>query len=415
VSAPGRPKGESPSAGHEAGPVSPPVPYDVVIAGAGLVGLALAPALARSGLHVALADRVAVAAPDIAAEADDDWDARVYAISPASAAFLHSLGAWQSLPCARIAAVESMQVTGDRGAELAFSAWDLGERALAWIVEERALKAALVPAVHAAGVDTFAPATFTAFAASSDSARLDLADGGSLSARLVVAADGIRSWVRGAAGLDAPARPYGQTAVVANFACERAHHGVARQWFRDDGSILAWLPLPGRRVSIVWSAPEALARELLTLTPVELAQRVADAGARALGDLACLTPAAGFPLQLLKLPAITGHRLALVGDAAHGVHPLAGQGVNLGFGDAEALAAVLAERGPVRDVGAPILLDRFARRRALPVAAMQGVTDGLARLFGAREPWVASLRNRGLAAVERLPLVKRLLAQPALH
>jgi 2-octaprenyl-6-methoxyphenol hydroxylase len=272
-----------------------------------------------------------------------------------------------------------------------------------------------VPAVRAAGVDTFAPVTFAAFAASADSARLDLADGGSLTARLVVAADGVRSWVRSAAGLDAPARPYGQTAVVANFSCERAHHGVARQWFRDDGGILAWLPLPGRRMSIVWSAPEAQARELLALAPAELAARVADAGARTLGELAPLTPAAGFPLQLLKLPAITGHRLALVGDAAHGVHPLAGQGVNLGFGDAEALAAILAERGPVRDAGASILLDRFSRRRAMPVAAMQGVTDGLARLFGAREPWVASLRNHGLAAVERLPLVKRLLAQPALH
>jgi 2-polyprenylphenol 6-hydroxylase len=201
MSSPGRPEGEYRSAEHEGNRVSPAAPYDVVIAGAGLVGLALAPALARSGLRVALADRVAVAAPDIAADVDDDWDARVYAISPASAAFLHSLGAWQSLPCARIAAVESMQVTGDRGAELAFSAWDLGERALAWIAEERALRAALVPAVRAAGVDTFAPATFTAFAASADSARLDLADGGSLSARLVVAADGVPPWVRGAAGL----------------------------------------------------------------------------------------------------------------------------------------------------------------------------------------------------------------------
>ena len=104
--------------------------------------------------------------------------------------------------------------------------------------------------------------------------------------------------MRGAAGLDAPARPYGQTAVVANFSCERAHHGVARQWFRDDGGILAWLPLPGRRMSIVWSAPEAQARELLALAPAELAARVADAGARALGELAPLTPAAGFPLQL---------------------------------------------------------------------------------------------------------------------
>ena len=124
---------------------------------------------------------------------------------------------------------------------------------------------------------------------------------------------------------------------------------------------------------------------------------------------------ATFPLSLLKLPTTIAHRLALVGDAAHGVHPLAGQGVNLGFGDAQALAAVLAERGPVADAGAPILLERFSRRRAEPVLAMQAVTDGLARLFGRDVPWLKTLRNAGLSAVDRMPAVKRVLAQPALR
>ncbi len=388
--------------------------FDVLIAGAGLVGLALAPALAGAGLKVALVDRETVAAPETST-AEPGWDTRVYAISPGSASYLRTLGAWQALPRERITAVETMRVEGDAGAVLDFSAYEVGERALAWIVEERALRAALVPLVHAAGVLTFAPRTFESIAWSADAGELLFEDGAILSARLVVGADGARSPVRGTAGIASMAKPYGQTAVVANFACERAHRGRARQWFRADGGILAWLPLPGRCVSIVWSAPEALARELLGLDPKTLATLVAKAGANVLGALECITPAAGFPLQLLKIPRIVAHRVALVGDAAHGVHPLAGQGVNLGFGDVEALAAVLRERGPIVDAGAPVLLDRYAQMRSEPVQAMQTVTDGLAHLFRNKAPWIRSLRNLGMAAVDRLPPAKRLLAHFALR
>ncbi len=390
--------------------------FDVMVAGGGLVGLALAPALARSGLSVALVDRLPIAAPEFDAQS---WDPRVYAISPGSAKFLRAIGAWQVLPPDRIAAIEAMHVQGDAGAMLRFSAYDLGERALAWIVEERVLRAALLRAVFDAGVDVIGDAAFAGLAWSATAATLTLAppDGAqrSVEARLLVGADGARSWVREAAGIMATPRRYGQTAVVANFACERAHHGIARQWFRADGSVLAWLPLPGRRISIVWSAPDAMAEELRALPPEALAARVADAGGRALDTLAQITGPAVFPLALLKLPTTIAHRLALVGDAAHGIHPLAGQGVNLGFGDAAALSQVLAERGPVADPGAPVLLERFARRRIEPVLAMQTVTDGLARLFGPPAPWLATLRNAGLAAVDRLPPVKRALAQPALR
>jgi 2-octaprenylphenol hydroxylase len=386
--------------------------YDVIVAGAGLVGLSLAPMLARSGLSVALVDRGAVATD---AAPPESWDARVYAISPGSAAFLRAVGAWQAMSCERIAAIESMRIEGDAGASLEFSAYDLGERALAWIVEERELRAAVLPAVHREGVDVIGDASFDALTFTADAGTLRLADGRSLEARLIVAADGGRSWVREAAGIVALPRSYGQTAVVANFECERAHHGRAYQWFREDGGVLAWLPLPGRRISIVWSAPEGVAQSLLSLSPHDLALRVAEAGGNALGSLVCITPAAGFPLSYLRLPTSVALRLALVGDAAHGVHPLAGQGVNLGFGDAQALSAVLADRGPVTDAGAPVLLERYARRRAEPVLAMQAVTDGLARLFGWPAPWIKTLRNAGLSAVDRLPLLKRAMAQPALR
>lgn len=383
---------------------------DVLVAGAGLPGLALAAALGGSGLSVVVADRRAV---EVVAE--PCWDTRIYAISPGNAAFLGALGAWQALPADRIAPVETMRVEGDRGAVLGFDAYDLGEPALAWIVEERALKNALVPRVEAAGVRIVAPAAFAALAWTAEAGTLELADGRSVRARLVVAADGVRSWVRRAAGLVAEPRPYGQTAVVANFECERPHGGCARQWFLPDGGILAWLPMPGAAISIVWSAPEALAATLMGLSPEALADRVAAQGGHALGALRCVTPAAAFPLAFLRLPAACAHRLALVGDAAHGVHPLAGQGVNLGFGDARALAGALADRGPIADPGAPLILERYARRRAEPVLAMQAATDGLARLFGSRVPGVARLRNLGLAAVSKLAPIKLALARPALH
>ena len=386
--------------------------FDVVVAGAGLPGLALASALARTGLRIALADRAPIATPDSDA---GTWDTRIYAISPGSAAFLARIGAWQALSCERMTAVESMRIEGDGRGVLQFSAYDLGERALAWIVEERALRAALLPTLHAAGVAMYGGVPFDGLAWSPESARLTLADGNALEAQLLVGADGVRSWVRAAAGLVAVPKPYGQTAVVANFGCERAHHGCARQWFRTDGGVLAWLPLPERRISIVWSAPDALAAELLAEPLESLALRVGAAGESALGHLAALGPAAGFPLLQLRLPTSVAHRLALVGDAAHGLHPLAGQGVNLGFGDADALAEVLRERGPVTDPGAPVLLTRYARRRAEPVLAMQAVTDGLAQLFGTSRPWLRLLRNAGLSAVDRLPMVKRMLAQPALR
>jgi 2-octaprenyl-6-methoxyphenol hydroxylase len=190
---------------------------------------------------------------------------------------------------------------------------------------------------------------------------------------------------------------------------------VARQWFRNDGSVLAWLPLPGRHVSIVWSAPDAMAADLLALEPDQLAIRVAAAGHQVLGDMAPASAAAGFPLTLLTVESVVGPRLALVGDAAHGVHPLAGQGVNLGFGDARALCDVLVDGRGLADPGAPVLLARYARRRREPVLAMQFVTDGLTRLFGPPAAWLSLVRNAGMSAVDRVPFLKRALAQPALR
>ncbi len=393
--------------------------HDVAIVGAGLPGLALAVALADAGLDVALCDRAPIAGGDArdAAAAQASFDTRIYAVSPGSAALLARLDAWAALPPERLVAVEGMRIEGDAGGVLAFSAYDLGTRALAWIVEERALRAALVAAAHARGVTLVAPVAFTALDFGVGAATLHDAEGSHLAARLVVGADGLGSWARAAAGIRAEPLRYPQTAVVANFDCEHEHRGRALQWFRDDGGVLAFLPLPGRCMSMVWSAPDALAQTLAADDAPTLAARVAEAGHHALGELR-LRPGEGprsFPLSFLRPPSVVAHRFALVGDAAHGVHPLAGQGVNLGFGDVAALADVLAARGPVDDAGAPILLERYARRRAEPVLAMQTVTDVLARVFGIDRRWLRSLRNGGMATIDRYPPLKRALAQPALR
>ena len=347
----------------------------------------------------------------------DGWDQRVYAISPGSACFLHSIGAWQLLPVERIAPIEAMDVRGDAGGRIEFSAYELGERALAWIVENRELNSALVQAARGMpGLDIVAPCSPAAIAWRAGAAELRLDDGRTISARLIVGADGVHSWTRRSRPASGASRaPMASPASWPTSIPSARIAAAPCNGFLRDGSVLAWLPLPGRRISIVWSAPSELAAELLALDAAELAARVAVAGGHELGALKAITPAAAFELSFLKLPAVVGERLALVGDAAHGVHPLAGQGVNLGFGDAAALAAILGARGPVSDAGAAILLERYARRRAGPVLAMQLVTDGLVRLFDVRASWLRVLRNRGMRAVGAVGMVKRLLAQPALR
>ena len=390
-----------------------PPDYDAIVLGAGPVGLSLAAALARERFTVSLIDRAPL--PGFAGAAgDDDWDNRVYALSPGSAEFLRAIGAWQRLPAERLAPVEVMDVRGDGDGAIEWSAYDQGERALAWIVEHRELCAALFESVRRVGsVEIIAPAEPASIAWRLDAAVLALGDGREVSARLAVGADGVRSWLRKSAGIAMEPRPYRQSAIVANFAVERAHRGRAFQWFLDGRGVLAWLPLPGPRISIVWSAPDALASELGALDPPALADRVAEAGNHALGGLRAISPAASFPLSFLRLPSVVAHRMALVGDAAHGVHPLAGQGVNLGFGDAAALVRVLAAGRSIGDAGAALLLERYARKRAAPVLAMQFITDGLSRLF--EPPALKRVRNAGMRVVGALGPLRRLLAQGALR
>jgi len=231
-----------------------------------------------------------------------------------------------------------------------------------------------------------------------------------LETELVVGADGAASRIREWAGLASTLTPYGQSGVVANFECERSHRGTAFQWFFDS-DILAWLPLTGDHLSMVWSTQAAHADELLALDAAALAARVQAAGHDRLGTLKLLTPAAAFPLRLIRVESAVAPGVALIGDAAHGMHPLAGQGVNLGFGDAEALVDVLAlhRRTPLGDMR---VLQTYARQRAEPVQRMQALTHGLHHLFSdSRAAW---LRNAGMTIINQLPPLKAALVREAM-
>lgn len=382
------------------------VTFDVIIVGGGLAGAALAVALRRSHLKIALIEARAPMAPE-------SWDQRIYAYSPASARFLEELGIWRHLDATRLTRVAEMRIFGDAGGALRFSAYDSGLSELAWIGESSLVHLELWQSLKRQhNVELLCPARCESLKFDSDCAVLRLKDGQTLRARLIVGADGRDSWVRQQAGIRAKISPYGERGVVANFRCERPHDNTAFQWFFDEG-ILAWLPLPDGQMSMVWSAPDALADELMAMDEAAFCARVAAAGDSLLGQLELLTPRAAFPLQLMRVGEIVRPRLALIGDAAHAIHPLSGHGINLGFMDAKALANQLSSLPAWRDVGEIDVLRAYARARAEEPFMLQYLTHGLNQLFGARNPLLGLARNAGMNLTNRLPVVANALVRYA--
>lgn len=382
--------------------------FDLIIVGGGLAGLSLACALRESRLKIALIE--SASPPSRPA----GWDARVYAVTPANAAFLDRIGVWKHLDAERICPIHAMQVLGDRAARLDFSAYESGIDELGWILESSLMACELWENVkRQKNVSLFFGATPQSLTIGESAAALTLADGHALTAKLVIGADGRNSWVRGAASLPAHETSYDEMGVVANFSCEKPHRNIARQWFRQDG-VLAWLPLPGERISIVWSTPDAHAAELTVLAPEAFADKVATAGQHELGALTLITPPAAFPLRLLRVARTVAPRVALIGDAAHGIHPLSGHGINLGFQDASALAELLAAATEWQDIGAERFLQRYQRIRREETVLMQTATHALHRLFHETLPGVAPLRNLGLALTDKLPMAKNLLVRYAI-
>ncbi|WP_428851759.1 UbiH/UbiF family hydroxylase [Imbroritus primus] len=412
--------------------------FQIIVVGGGIVGKACALQLGQLGLRVALLappvlPRSGGAQPWLAR--GEAWDARVYALSASAQALLEQLRVWPSLDTTRYQPVSDMRVFGDasaqrgvtdHGGDLHFSAYGAAVPQLAWIVESGHIEQTLDTALRFQSHVTTFPHLGQALSLGPERAMLTLDDGRMLEAECVIGADGAGSWVRSACGIGVSARPYRQLGVVANFRAERAHQNTAWQWFlgagKDEasasGEILALLPLPDNHLSMVWSAGEAHATQLLALDDAQLAQAVEQAAAGAVrarfGALQCVTRPKGFPLTLQQAEVTVAHRMVLIGDAAHVVHPLAGQGVNLGLRDVAELGRVFAAKEAFRDHGDLRLLRRYARARSEDVLALTATTDGLQRLFAAPGPLAYGMRNAGMRLVSAVAPLKRLLVDRAL-
>jgi 2-polyprenyl-6-methoxyphenol hydroxylase-like FAD-dependent oxidoreductase len=372
--------------------------YDVCVRGGGIVGRCLALSLARQGLQVALVPGAAEAGAGAAASGD----VRAYALSAVSVDLLRQLKVWDGLPAGAATAVHDMHIEGDAaGAGLDFSAWEAQVGELAWIVDVAVLERQLAEAVrfapHLAVVAPDAPPP---------------------QAALTALCEGKASATRSALGVRMQTHRYGHRAIATRLVAREPHLNRARQWFRAP-DVLALLPMdapePGRSYALVWSLPDERAAALLALPDAEFEQALEEATGGVCGKLELAAERAAWPLMIAEAESWCGPGWVLLGDAAHVVHPLAGQGLNLGLADVVTLARVIAERESWRRLDDEKLLRRYVRERAAPTWAMGRVTDGLLNLFSSPQPAAQELRNRGMTLVNHVAPLKRWLVGRALR
>ncbi|MDE2304500.1 MAG: FAD-dependent monooxygenase [Gammaproteobacteria bacterium] len=390
--------------------------FDVVFAGAGPVGTVAASLLAAR--RVSAPARIAVIDPRFAREGDGaDWDLRVFALNHASRRLLRAAGVWQRLPRERISPYEHMCVwdaSGEPGGRrsLSFDCAELGEPDLGCIVDGRSLKWHALQAAREAGI-TMIEAGVRAITVDEGAVRVRLDDGRDLGARLIAAADGAQSPVRELLGVRTSGHDYGEDALVFHVRTQSEHRRTAWQRFLASGP-LAFLPLADGRSSIVWSVCHREAARLRSLEPGALAAALDEASAGVLGRTQVASAIAAFPLRLRTAECLAGERFALLGDAAHVVHPLAGQGLNLGLMDCAAFVEVLEDAGGAAAFGDLRVLRRYERWRRSEIGPSSAAFDGLDRLFSNADSRLSTLRGAGLEVVGSIGPLRRWFAARAL-
>ncbi|MTJ82241.1 MAG: UbiH/UbiF/VisC/COQ6 family ubiquinone biosynthesis hydroxylase [Telmatospirillum sp.] len=383
---------------------------DVLVVGGGLIGGPLTAALASAGLSVAVVDTELPSRT-----LDPSFDGRASAIALAPQRALASLGLWDAIR-PHAAAIEQIRVAdGPSPLFLHYDHRDLGTEPFGWIVENRAIRAAIGRRLSdLASVHLLAPARIARLDRDPGCVSATLDDGRTIRARVAIAADGRASPTRAGAGIGVIRWDYGQIAIVCTVAHDRPHRNIAQEHFLPAGPF-AILPLPGNRSSVVWTEKARLAPAILRQDDDAFLTELSSRFGEFLGTIRVEGPRFGYPLSLQLAKAYTAPRLALAGDAAHGMHPVAGQGMNMGLRDVAALAEVLVDAHRLGlDIGDAAVLDRYARWRRFDNLLMLGLTDGLVRLFSNAVPPVQLARDIGLAAVNRMGPLKRFFMRHAM-
>ncbi len=379
---------------------------DILIAGGGLNGPVLAIALAQAGLRVAVVD------PRPAdARAGDNFDGRAYALAVASQRLLKALGLWQGLagdsqPIRQVKASQGQPGEGAAPFFLHFDSAEIEEGPVGYMLEDRFLYRALLAAMRDQ-VQHLPGLSVTDQQATANGIEATLSDGHRMRARLLVGADGRGSGVAARAGIRRQGWDYGQTALVAAIRHERPHDGIAQQYFMETGP-LAILPLPGNRSSVVWSETHNNARAIAALPDEAFLDVLRPRFGDYLGRIELAGARFTYPLSLSLAERYAADRVALVGDAAHGVHPIAGQGLNLGLRDVAALAEILvdaARRG--EDIGSGLVLERYQGWRRFDATALALGMDGVNRLFASNNPVLSAMRGLGMGVVTAVPQLRR--------
>jgi 2-octaprenylphenol hydroxylase len=396
---------------------------DVVVVGAGIAGKACALGLAQMGLQtVQIAPDLGNAVP---APQGTQWGQRIYAFSPSTQKLLAHLQIWDAIDHSRLQAVRDMRIFGDRGQQhdqLHLSAFEAGTPQLAWIGESNLIEHTLDQASRFQNKLERINDVVRKLEVDADGTTLHLANGSDLRAKLVVAADGANSPIRTELGIAVSEESYSQSAVVANWICTHTHLETAYQWFLPEGDIIAMLPLPNKQVSMVWSTSPENAAALLKLDQESWSKKFASIANGAIvsqfGELTLNSTPAAFPLRKIRADRFIGPtenpQVALIGDAAHVMHPLAGQGLNLGLRDVATLLNILSKRESFRQPNDRVLLRRYERQRQGDTSALLWVTDKLKKLFSGSSSTEKQLRNWGLSMVNRSHFIKRRLIERAL-